>query len=158
MITKLTTIEDIKNNAITTTLDDKNTSKMKDFGFEDISMPEFPIPEVPTIDDLTDCDKFLEKIFALKSAPTNVKQFFQIQLQQVKIQAQLFYQNMINQLVQLKNMIKDAWNAVKEMVKKIINEIKEQYKIIIAYFNAEFIKIKNLFKKLKKATTKEERA
>lgn len=154
---KLTTIEDIKNNAVTTTLNEENKSKVKNFGMENISMPQFPIPETETTDDLTDCDRYLEKIFGLKQSPTNAKQFFQIQGQQIKKTAQLVWQNMINQLVQLKDMIVNAWNAVKKMVKDVVDDIIDQYRIIIAYFKAEYAQILNMFKKLKKSTSKEDR-
>ena len=40
--------EDIKNNAVTTTLNEENTSKVKNFGMENISMPQFPIPAAET--------------------------------------------------------------------------------------------------------------
>lgn len=152
---KLTSIDEIVKK--TSLLDEKNLNKVKDFGFEDISMPEFPTPEMPTMDDINDCDKFLEKVFALKETPTNIKHFLQIQARELKQKLITIYRNMINQLVQLKELITNLWKQLKQEVKKIIDEIKNAYKAIITYFNSEFTKIKNLFKKLKKASTSEER-
>lgn len=156
MTNKLTTIDEIKSNFTSTTLDSNNVANLEKYGFEDISMPEFPTPETPT-EELTDCDRLLEEIFGIQQSKTNIKQFTQIQMQRIKKQAQLIWQNTINQLTQLKEMVTGAWQAVKKMVKDIADKIVEEYRIIIAYFKAEYAKIQNFFKKLKKAQTQEEK-
>ena len=137
-MSKKTTIAEIKNdtkrknkkNNTKSLLNEENENKLNDdYGIkmEDIKQPTAIIPETPTVDDLTDFDKLLEQLFALKSAPTNRKQFSQIQRQQIKKQAVLLWQNAKNQAIQLGEMFKNAWEALKKYVIEVCEIIQKEF-------------------------------
>lgn len=142
-------IEDIKKHTENISLlNDKNKNEIVNFGVEDISMPEFIMPT--NEEEINDCDAFMMKLFNKKESKLNIKN-------KIKEKAQREFKNRLNDIIQLKDIVVNSWNNIKEICKNIINIIVDEYKNVISYFNAEFAKIKNIFKSLKKSTSLEDK-
>lgn len=146
-------IEEIRNNKIK-----KSTNKeKKEWNIEDISMPEPPIVDLPSLNDVMDCDSLLAELSKIKDLPYNIKLLIIQKWEEVKYLAQLVFYNTINKFIQLKDFIKQLWQQLKDAVKQIIEEIYEMYKDIIAYFKGKWKKLISLFKKMKKSASPEEK-
>lgn len=146
-------IEEIRNNKIK-----KSTNKeKKEWNIEDISMPEPPIVDLPSLNEVVDCDSLLAELSKIKDLPYNIKLLIIQKWEEVKYLAQLIYYNTINKFIQLKDFIKQLWQQLKDAVKEIIKEIYDMYKDIIAYFKGKWKKLISLFKKMKKSASTEEK-
>lgn len=115
---------------------------------QDVSLPQPPMPDFPTFGNVTDCDTFLEELHKVKNI---------FDKDAIKLYPQLAWQAILNELVQMKEAIVQLWNQLKSMVKEIVQEIVDLYRDIIAFFDSELKKVKALFRKLKKATSEEEK-
>ena len=153
---ELLSIEEIRENKIKK-IDNPKDKVLNEFNLEDISMPEPPIVDLPSLNEVVDCDSLLAELSKIKDLPYNIKLLIIQKWEEVKYLAQLIFYNTVNKIIQLKDFIKQLWQQLKDAVKEIIKEIYDLYKDIIAYFKGKWKKLMSLFKKMKKSASPEEK-
>lgn len=147
------TIDDLLNMKIdkNSILNDTILNDMKQYG--DLSFPMDILNDIDITIDLTDCNNWNLAYMgtAITDAWKEVKKAWIALVTKLKFE----FDKLKN--LNIKKLLQDEWLKLKNAMIDLWQQIKEQFNNVILFFEANFKKIINFFKKLKKAVSKEER-
>lgn len=115
-------------------------------------MPSLPSLNIEEYFNPGDCDRWNE--FNMKSFVGGIKIQAKQKWDDAKTQAKELAKQTLDNLT---NLAKDIWDTIKKIVIDLYKEIIKTYKAVIEYFKAEYRRIIILWKRLKNATSKENR-